>query len=58
VIAEPARVPLKDQAAEPHSIANALRTTRSTYVLNAALRWIGFSEDDGKISSKTQYLSR
>ena len=57
-MAEPARVPLKHQAVEPHSIANALRTTRSTYVLNAARRWIGFSEDDGKISSKTQYLSQ
>jgi hypothetical protein len=57
-MAEPAPVPLKDQAAELHFIANALRTTRSTYVRNAAHTWIGFSEDDGKISSKTQYLSR
>jgi hypothetical protein len=40
-------MPFKDQAAEPHSIANALRTTRST-ALNAVRRWIGFSEDDGK----------
>jgi hypothetical protein len=41
-------MPFKDLAAEPHSIAKALRTTRSTCALNAVYGWIGFSEHDGK----------
>jgi hypothetical protein len=36
---------IKSPATKPHSFANGLRTTRSTFQ-----RWIGFSEDDGKKS--------